>query len=120
MKKDRIEVAQCINGEYVFESDKQATQKAVGVSTMVTAATYPTMALASTQNTFSKIYDAAVSAVDAGVVFVFMFGAVAWILGNRGKAMEILLCASSGYIIYLNAANIRDFLRSLVPDTGGI
>ena len=116
-KKDRIEVAQYVGGEYVFASDAQNWRKAAGISTIVTTLYVPATAMAAS-GTFNTIYSAAVKAVDAGVVFVFMVGGVAWMIGKRGKMLEIMLGASAGYLVFRNAVHIRDFLRTLVPDTG--
>ena len=119
-KKNRLEVAECIDGEYVFLTDKSRTKGAIGFSAVSSTLILPVVAFADSGSTFNKIYDAALKAVDAGVVFVIMFAGAAWILGNRGKSLEMILGASAGYLVFRNAVHIRDFLKALVPEMGAL
>lgn len=118
-KKSRIEVAEYINGEYVFPSDLKRSGHLAGISAATTMLIVPFHASAS-NDTFVKIYDASMKVIDAGIVFVIIFAGVAWVLGNRGKSFEILLGAVAGYLIIRNAVSLRDFVKSLAPVTGGI
>lgn len=119
-KKDRLEVAECINGEYLFPSEARSLQVASGFSAVASSLLLPAAVFADSGSTFNKIYNAALTAVDSGVVFVIMFAGAAWILGNRGKSLEIILGASAGYLVFRNAVHIRDFLKSLVPEMGAL
>ncbi|MBO0602765.1 glycosyltransferase [Sporosarcina sp. E16_3] len=120
-KNERIEVAEFIDGEYVFLNKRQRYMEAVGVSAATSTLLMPlTSFAAGDSNTFIKIYEASMRVVDAGVVFVIIFAGATWILGNRPKSLELLLGASAGYLIIRNAVHIRDGLKSLVPEMGGL
>jgi hypothetical protein len=116
-KKDMIEVAECINGSYIFPSDKKALQKAT-VITGLSSTLYPTAVFAQSSDTFNMLFDGIMKLVDAGVVLVIIFAGSAWILHNRTRAMTIMMGVSGGYLIIRNAIHIRNFLKSLVPDMG--
>lgn len=125
LKRKRIEVAEYIDGEYVFKSDRkryEALKKstAIGLTTLATAPIAPIITFADDGGTFDRIYPILLRMVDAGVVFVIIFAGATWILGNRGKSMELLLGAGAGYLIVRNAVNIRDGLKALAPSVGGI
>ncbi|MHC8516757.1 hypothetical protein [Sporosarcina sp. ITBMC105] len=117
-KKKRIEVAQCINGEYVFPSDAKRIYG--GMSAMATALIVPSTASAQSSDTFARVYHTVLDVADRGVVFVIIFAGAAWALGNRPKALEVMLGSAIGYIVIRNAILLRDFLKSLTPDTGGL
>ena len=116
-KRNQIEVAECVNGSYIFPSDKKALQKA----TVITGLSYtliPSVAFAQSNDTFNMLFDGIMKVVDAGVVLVIIFGGSAWALGHRTKAMQIFMGVGGGYLIIRNAVHIRNFLKSLVPDMG--
>ncbi len=121
-KRGRIEVAEFIDGEYVFNESRkrQHFAEAVGLSALSTTFLAPYVTFAAEGNTFMKIYEASMRVVDAGVVFVIIFAGATWILGNRPKSLELVLGAGAGYLIIRNAVHIRDGLKALVPSVGGL
>ena len=121
-KKTRIEVAEFIEGEYVFASDKKAKDriKAAGATALVSTVVPVRVVFAENFDVFRAVFDLALTIVDFVVVLVIIFASSLWILGNRSRAMEILIGAGGGYILARNAVHIRNFMRDLVPDAGAI
>lgn len=125
LKRRRIEVAEFIDGEYVFPSDRKRFSSrrqaaSIGLTTIATAPLAPIITFADDGGTFERIFPILLRMVDAGVVFVIIFAGATWMLGNRGKSLELLLGAGAGYLIVRNAINIRDGLKALAPSVGGI
>jgi hypothetical protein len=52
-------------------------------------------------------------ACDAGVVLIIIFAGASWGLGNRTKAIEILIGVSCGYILCRHSIDIRNFLKGI-------
>src|SRR5690606_20383516 len=92
-KKTRIEVAEFIDGEYVFASDKKAKDriKAVGATALVSTVVPVRIVFAENFDVFRAVFDLALTIVDFVVVLVIIFASSLWILGNRSRAMEILI-----------------------------
>lgn len=78
------------------------------------AITVPGIALASdVGDTFGKIHHSIMNIFDGGVVIVFIFAGAVWGLGHRSKAIELLICASCGYLLARHATDIRDYLKTI-------
>ncbi|QGF21742.1 hypothetical protein Sam112_gp40 [Bacillus phage vB_BcM_Sam112] len=74
----------------------------------------PKITLAATvSSSFGNIHGVLMNGIDAGVVLVLLFGGCSWILGHRGKAIEVLMSVSCGYILCRHAVDIRDFLKTI-------
>ena len=62
---------------------------------------------------FDGLYPKIMRVFDAGVVLIIVFAGGAWCIGHRGRALEILLGVSCGYILARHAYDIREFLRGI-------
>lgn len=117
LKKKQV-VFEEVNGEFVPKNTK-ASDKRVKLNSAI-AITPPLAMLPSyvhaataTDEATKGVFDAVMSIFDTGVVFIIIFAAGAWALGHRNKAIHTLICVASGYILAMNAINIRDFLKSI-------
>lgn len=98
----------------VEKKPKMNTFKLVSLSVPTMLLTTPVTAFAATaESTFKNVYDAVMNIFDAGVVIVIIFAGATWALGHRPKAIELLICASCGYLLARHAIDIRDFLKSI-------
>ena len=117
MRKKKVEVAEYVNGEYVFTKKKKSKKGVVSALTGVGATvTFPMMALGATEEvnkTFANVHNAVLNAVDSGVVLVIIFAGASWMMGHRSRAIEILIGVACGYLIISHAMNLRDFLKSI-------
>jgi hypothetical protein len=46
-------------------------------------------------------------------VGVFMFAGATWMLGNRSKAIELMIGGSLGFLVINHARDIVEFLKTL-------
>lgn len=120
MRKKKIEVAEYVNGEYVFNNGKEKIKSALkekvaplvaGLS-MIPAAVFAESDR-SVDETFGNVHKAILNAVDSGVVLVIIFAGCAWMAGHRPKALQILIGVACGYLIISHSVNLRDFLKSI-------
>lgn len=70
----------------------------------------PTLAFA---DTFGDIHNTVMSVIDSGVVLIIIFAGASWMLGHRGKAIELLIGVCCGYLLARHAVDIRDYLKSI-------
>lgn len=116
MRKRKIEVATCINGEYIFESLRKSRLRKKVVASTAAIASLPITALAETKDvadTFANVHQAVLNAVDSGVVLVIIFAGASWMMGHRSRSIEILIGVACGYLIISHSINLRDFLKSI-------
>lgn len=100
--------------EVASDSLQPKRQFSLKIPAITSALLMPTTVFAAeTPDTFVKVYNAVMNIVDQGVVLVIIFAGGSWMLGHRSKAIELLLSAALGYIIIMNAIEIRDFLKGL-------
>ena len=77
-------------------------------------AAFPTFAYAEEGgNSFDRIYNVVMQIFDYAVLLSIVVTGALWLTGHRSKAIENMIGAVCGYLIAMNAVEIRDFLKSL-------
>ena len=66
-----------------------------------------------TSSTFLNLHGSVMNMFSAGVVLVIIFAGAAWAMGHRGKALELLIGCSCGFILAIHAIDIRNFLSCI-------
>lgn len=120
MRKSRIEVAKCIDGEYVFPSELKAIKKAAATTGASAVLLIPATVFAETGDAFYRITNAVYTVADYAFVLVVVFAGASWMFGNQTRMMKTLMGAAGGYYLLRNAEAIRDFMKSLTPQVGGL
>lgn len=117
MRKEVIPFKAFMDGSYKNKTDRHSIVQSIKC---LTAAVPPVLLLmpkialgATVAGSFGNIHEVLMHGIDAGVVLVLMFGGCSWILGHRGKAIEVLMSVSCGYILCRHAIDIRDFLQTI-------
>lgn len=64
-------------------------------------------------SSWNNIWVTVLSVSDWLCVGVITFAGATWMFGNRSKAIELLIGASSGYLIIRHAVDIKNWLASL-------
>lgn len=82
---------------------------ALGVFTL----TVPTLAFASNDDTFQRIWKSLMTGLDYAATLIIVFVGVSWMLGHRGKAIELLIAVCCGFVLARHAVDIRDFLKTI-------
>lgn len=78
------------------------------------AATFPTIALANDgADTFNRIWTSLMTGLDYAAACIIVFTGVAWMLGHRTKAIELLISVACGFVLARHALDIRDFLKTI-------
>lgn len=117
MRKQTIKFSEFMDGSYKVKKKDKSVVQAVKCLTGAVPPLFilvPKIAFAGTVNSaFGNIHGAVMNGIDAGVVLVFVFAGVSWMLGHRGKAIETLIGASCGFILCRHAIDIRDFLKTI-------
>lgn len=72
----------------------------------------PTHAFAAS-DTFIRIRDMFMTGADYLFTFVVIFAGASWMLGNRSKAIELIICAASGWLIISHADDLLAILKSI-------
>lgn len=115
-KKEYIPFKSFMDESYKVKKDTSVVQsiKCLTAAVPPVLLLIPKISLAATMNgSFGNIHGVLMNGIDAGVVLVLMFGGCSWILGHRGKAIEVLLSVSCGYILCRHSVDIRDFLQTI-------
>lgn len=115
MRKQKIETAQYIDGNYVFEERRKGKYLFGSFGAALTTL-MPSLVYADSGDvgkTFGNVHTAVLNAVDSGVVLVIIFAGASWMLGQRSRAIEILIGVACGYLIISHSINLRDFLKSI-------
>lgn len=113
MKTKTIEFDAFMDGTW-REQERRKIKTAATTSIFLFSITAPTIAKAQAENdAFESVYVEVLKIVDWGAVLVFTFSGVNFMLGNRTRAMELLIGASVGYILTRHAIDIRDFLKAI-------
>lgn len=115
-KKEYFPLKDFMDGSYKVKKDNSVVQsvKCLMASVPPVLLLIPKITLAATMSSsFGNIHGVLMNGIDAGVVLVLMFGGCSWILGHRGKAIEVLLSVSCGYILCRHSVDIRDFLQTI-------
>jgi len=103
LKKARIEVAECIEGNYVFPSDIKAMKKAAALTGASAVLLIPATVFAETGDAFYRITNAVYSVADYAFVLVVVFAGASWMFGNQTRMMKTLMGAAGGYYLLRNA-----------------
>jgi len=79
------------------------------------AATFPTIAFANdgAADTFNRIWQSLMTGLDYAAACIIVFTGVAWMLGHRTKAIELLISVACGFVLARHALDIRDFLKTI-------
>lgn len=77
------------------------------------AVTFPSVAFASDQDTFHRIWNTLMTGLDWAAALVIVFSGVSWMLGHRTKAIELLIGVCCGFILARHAIDIRDMLKTI-------
>lgn len=72
----------------------------------------PVTAFAAT-DTFVRITSIFLTGADYLFVFVVIFAGASWMLGNRSKAIELILGAASGYLVIRHANDLLAILKTI-------
>lgn len=116
-RKNAIEVAECVGGQYVFPSDKKGWKEAAAATAFSSVVILPMTVFADTGSGFDKILSAAYRIADYAAVLVIIFAGTSLMFGNRPRAMQTLIGACGGFLLIKYADDIVDFLNSLT-ETG--
>jgi len=113
--KKKVEVVQW--GEFFQDqvtSKRGVNRTSVIVSGAFYLTTIPTrMAFAAQDDTWRSIWETVLHISDWLCVGVISFAGAVWMFGNRSKALELLIGASSGYLVIRHAMDIKNWLASL-------
>lgn len=103
-----------LNGGIVRKVEKgEGKSRVFAYSSIVSFFITPINAFATTGDTFNNIYEIVMRGLDFGFVLVCIFAGVNWMMGHRGRAMEILLGNIFGYLLAIHAGELRDFLKAI-------
>lgn len=64
-------------------------------------------------DTFIRIRDMFITGADYLFTFVVIFAGASWMLGNRSKAIELIICAASGWLIISHADDLLAILKTI-------
>lgn len=64
-------------------------------------------------SSWNNIWVTVLAVADWLCVGVITFAGATWMFGNRSKAIELLIGASSGYLVIRHAVDIKNWLASL-------
>lgn len=113
--KKKVEVVQWgefFRGQVIPK--REVNHTAVIVSGAFYLTTIPThMAFAAQDDTWRSIWETVLHISDWLCVGVISFAGAVWMFGNRSKALELLIGASSGYLVIRHAMDIKNWLASL-------
>ena len=113
--KKKVEVVQWkefFQGQVIPK--REVNRTAVIVSGAVYLAAIPTrIVFAAQDDTWRSIWETVLHISDWLCVGVISFAGAVWMFGNRSKALELLIGASSGYLVIRHAMDIKNWLASL-------
>lgn len=93
---------------------QEVSRTAVILSGAVYLTILPTrIAFAAQDDTWGNIWGTVLHLSDWLCVGVISFAGAVWMFGNRSKALELLIGASSGYLVIRHAMDIKNWLASL-------
>lgn len=104
------------NGRIVPIERNRTVRRAARLAAATHLAMMPTAAFAATVDnsvTWINLLTTVMGVADWLCVGVIIFAGTIWMFNNRTKALDMLLCGSSGYIIIRHAIDIRNWLRTL-------
>lgn len=97
----------------VDPSDKKSLKNVYSAMVGALTVSLPGAVFAADPDSFNRIWDSLMIGLDWGAALVIVFAGVAWMLGHRTKAIELLIGVSIGFVVARHAIDIRDFLKTI-------
>lgn len=111
-RTETIDFRSFVRNEY--KKFDMTTFKIVSLGSSIFAVMIPRTAMATTADaTFGNMWGSVLNVVDWICVGVFVFAGVAWMLGHRTKAIELVIGGAAGYILARHAMDIKNWLKTI-------
>jgi hypothetical protein len=121
-KSETLDWGCFMKGEVVRKEDNKVAEKVLKYGTPIYLATYPTKAVLAASvitgtdekgQAWNEIFSTVIEIADWLCVGVIMFAGAIWMFGNRSKSLEMLIGASSGYLVIRHAADFQRWLANI-------
>ena len=105
-----------LNCQRIINEDKTINERSIywhlPWALPATALFMPINALAAS-DTFIRIRDMFMTGADYLFTFVVIFAGASWMLGNRSKAIELIIGAAAGWLIISHAQDLLAILKTI-------
>lgn len=116
MKTQSMSIREFMNGGSFTAEPKGKTKEFVRNGATIGLVLVPKIAFAQAEKadeTFWDVWSVIMNGVDWLCAGILVFGGASWMMGHRGKALELIIGCCCGYLICRHALEIRDFLKGL-------
>jgi len=108
-----LDVVEIDGKMYTVDKNDKKSMKSVYATLVGSLALTPTTVFAAGDDTFHRIWETIMNGLDWMAAFVIVFSGVAWMLGHRTKAIELIIGVCLGFVLARHALDIVDLLKTI-------